>query len=213
MHIELTEMLACPEPHAADVLVLSTAQMKGRMVYFGLVGCPVCRNEYPIVNGVVEFGGRGTREEERGPAATRPPSSATPPASDAGTLQALLDLSGPGGFVVLVGEAVRHAAGLAGLMSGIHFVGVNAPAGLGESPVLSLVRAPKGIPLRSAMARGVVVGADLARAPWLEEAVRVLLRGRRLVIESESGVGAQHTAPPLVKPLASERGLWVGEKG
>jgi uncharacterized protein YbaR (Trm112 family) len=201
MHIELTEMLACPEPHAADVLVLSTAHMKGRIVQFGLVGCPVCRKEYQVVNGVVEFGGRGKGDEGRGPAATHPP-------SDPATLQALLDLSGPGGFVVLVGDSARHAVGLSALMTGIHFVGVNPPAGIQGSEVLSLLRAPKGIPLRAAMARGVVVDAGYARAPWLEEAARILLRGRRLVIEGESA-----ERPAGVKQLASEKGLWVGEKG
>lgn len=201
MHIELTEMLACPEPHAPDVLVLSTAQMKGRLVRFGLVGCPVCRREYPIVGGVVEFGGRGKGEEGRVPAAQSP--IPLPP----DTLQALLDLSGPGGFVVLVGTASRYARELATLMSGIHFVGVNPPADVEELPELSLVRAPAAIPLRQAMARGVVVDAEHARSPWLAEAVRVLLRGRRLVIEAEPA-----ERPAGVKQLAAGEGVWVGEK-
>ncbi|HUL03984.1 MAG TPA: hypothetical protein VLV16_12220 [Gemmatimonadales bacterium] len=207
MHIELTEMLACPEPHAPDVLVLSTAQMKGRVVQFGLVGCPVCRKEYLIANGVVDFRGRGTGDVGRGPASTPPPSPVPRP-SDVPTLQALLDLSGPGGFVVLLGDATRHAAGLAKLMGGIHFIGVNAPAGVQSSPDLSLLVAPRGIPLRASVARGVVVGASMARAPWLEEAVRVLLPGRRLVIEGESA-----GRPAGVKQLAEGEGVWVGEKG
>ena len=103
MHIELTELLRCPESHQADPLVLSTGEMAGRMVRTGLVGCPVCRKEYPIVKGVVYFTrGRGKAEGVRG---ARP--------ADAGTLQALLDLSGPGGYVVLLGSATRHAVGLA----------------------------------------------------------------------------------------------------
>src|SRR5579859_3119998 len=109
MHIELTEMLRCPEPHAEAFLVLSTAEMNGRSVVSGVVGCPVCRREYGILNGIVDFGGRGKGEEGRGIGA-----------SDAPTLQALLDLSGPGGYVVLVGSAARHAVGLASLMHGIH---------------------------------------------------------------------------------------------
>lgn len=63
MHIELTEMLRCPEPHDLDVLVLSTGEMMGRMVRSGIVGCPVCRKEYPIIKGVVDFSGRGKWEE------------------------------------------------------------------------------------------------------------------------------------------------------
>ena len=62
MHIELTEMLRCPEPHAEAFLVLSTAEMSGRSVVSGVVGCPVCRREYGIVKGVINFGGMGKAE-------------------------------------------------------------------------------------------------------------------------------------------------------
>jgi uncharacterized protein YbaR (Trm112 family) len=195
MHIELTEMLRCPEAHAEAFLVLSTAEMSGRSVISGVVGCPVCRREYEISRGIVEFGGSGKREEGRGIGAV-----------DAPTLQALLDLSGPGGYVVLVGAASRHAVGLASLMHGIHFVGINPPADAEDLPILSLLRSEAAIPLKSSMARAIVVGSDSANDPWLAEAHRVLLRGRRLVIESET------TTPPQgVNRLAAGQGLWVGE--
>jgi hypothetical protein len=57
------------------------------------------------------------------------------------------------------------------------------------------------------MARGTVVGAELSRTPWVGEAARVLLNGRRLVVESE-----QPTVPESVKQLAAGQGLWVGER-
>ena len=206
MHIELTEMLRCPEPHELEPLVLSTGEMVGRMVRSGLVGCPVCRTEYPIVKGVVDFTGSGKREAGS-VGAGPPPASRLPPPDESRTLQALLDLSGPGGFVVLVGDAVRHAVGLASLMGGIHFVGVNCPSGAEELPVLSLLRAAGVIPLRPAMARGVVLGADVAAPPWLEEGQRVLLRGRRFVVEREE------VQPPAgIRRLAVGQGLWAGEK-
>jgi uncharacterized protein YbaR (Trm112 family) len=204
MHIELTEMLRCPEAHPEDVMVLSTGEMLGRMVRFGIIGCPVCRKEYPIANGIVDFTGRGTGEAGR---AEPTPTRLTSPLSSPVDLQALLELSGPGGFVALLGAAARHAVGLAGLMAGIHFIGVNAPRDLEELPVLSLVRANRGIPLRQSIARGIVVGADLATSPWLVEAHRVLLRGRRFVVE--------HDRPELpigLEQLAAAAGLWVGEK-
>ena len=198
MHIELTEMLRCPETHREDVMVLSTGEMVGRMVRFGIVGCPVCRKEYLITKGVVDFAGSGTSTER--PA----PRSPLPAASD---LQALLELSGPGGFVVLVGDATRQAIGLAALMAGIHFVGINAPPDVEELPVLSLLRSGTVIPLRQSIARGVVVGRDLATSPWLVEAHRILLRGRRFVV--------LHDKPELpigLEKLAAAKDLWVGEK-
>ena len=196
-------MLRCPETHEEAFLVMSTGEMVGRMVRSGILGCPVCRREYPILKGVVDFRGRG-----RGEGA--PPSHPSPfpgRSTDAQTLQALLDLSGPGGYVVLVGSAVRHAVGLAGLMGGIHFVGINAPADVEELPVLSLLACETMIPLRGAIARGVVVGPEGTSPPWLGEGLRVLLRGRRLVIEAE------RVKPPSgVTQLAIGEGLWVGEK-
>jgi len=220
MHIELTEMLRCPEPHPQAHLVLSTAEMVGRSVRSGMVGCPVCRREFRIINGIVDFGraGSGQRSEPvrapgdglappaTAPRSPLPASSDRPPLPAPQVLQALLDLSGPGGIVALVGQAARYGEGLAGLMAGIHFVGINGPVDLTELPVLSLAVAPDQIPLRDASVRGVVVGADAARAPWLGEAVRVLLRGRRLVIEGEDA------APPGVTRRAAGDGLWVGEK-
>lgn len=195
MHIELTEMLRCPEPHAEAFLVMSTGEMTGRMVRSGVLGCPVCSREYPIVKGVVCFSG----------------GEATPPrdlkAPDSETLQALLDLSGPGGYVVLLGAAARHAIGLADLMGGIHFVGVNAPADVEERPVLSLLQCETAIPLRQTMARAVVVGRDRVDARWLVEAQRVLLPGRRLVVEDD-GVAL----PAGITRLALGQGLLVGER-
>jgi len=206
VHIELTEMLRCPEPHEEGFLVMSTGEMLGRMVRSGMLGCPVCGKEYPIVRGVAHFS--GSREQGAGlavaPSGTAPRS---PLPVDDQTLQALLDLSGPGGYVLLVGSAARHAAGLAGLMGGIHFVGVNAPDDVAELPVLSLLACEAMIPLRHTVVRAAVVGPDRLGAEWLAEARRVLLPGRRLVIESE-----RVAAPAGLTQLALGHGLWVGER-
>ena len=202
MHIELTEMLRCPESHREDVMVLSTGEMMGRMVRFGIVGCTVCRKEFLIANGIVDFTGTG-----QGGAGSGPPRPPSPLPGDPQALQALLELSGPGGFVTLLGDAARYAVGLANLMAGIHFIGINAPPDVQELPVLSLLRTRSVIPLRQSIARGVVVGGDLATSPWLVEAHRVLLRGRRFV--------ALHEHPELpigLEKLAVAKGLWVGEK-
>jgi uncharacterized protein YbaR (Trm112 family) len=205
MHIELTEMLRCPEDHREEFLVLSTSEMNGRMVNLGVVGCPVCHREFEIIDGIVDFTEVITGERQLR-AVRRTPVQPTTPV-DAQSLQALLDLGGPGGYVVLVGSAARHADSLASLMGGLHFIAINAPADIEQLPVMSLLQTDQVIPLRSAMARGAVVGAELARTAWVGEAARVLLHGRRLVIESE-----QPTQPESMKQLAVGQGLWVGEK-
>ena len=207
MHIELTELLRCPQDHREEFLVLSTGEMSGRMVRGGVVGCPVCQCEYEIVDGVVEFAGvvspeglAGARGQAGAGATTRAP------APDPQTLQALLDLSGPGGYVALLGDAAHAAVGLAALMGGIHFIAVNPPAGVEELPVLSLLRTDARIPLRPSVVRAVVVGREWATPGGCAEALRVLLRGRRLVIEGEPA------DVPGARRLAVGQGLWVGEK-
>jgi hypothetical protein len=177
-------------------------QVRDRMVRSGLLASPVCHKEYPIARGVVNF----RRSKERVLKDTYVPPSPLPSA-DASNLQALLELTGPGGYVVLIGAAVRQAPRLGTLMEGIHFVGVNAPEEMEEQRTLSLLYASDKVPLRSSVARGVVVGADLATSAWLVEAHRVLLRGRRFVVENE-----EPDLPIGLDKLAAEGGLWVGEK-
>src|SRR5947209_18880895 len=86
-------MLRCPEAHEEAFLVLSTGEMVGRMVRSGLLGCPACQREYPIVQGVAHFSASGTGGELT-PRPTNAVAAGAPPRSpDAQTLQALLELS------------------------------------------------------------------------------------------------------------------------
>src|SRR5207247_9414393 len=114
----------CPVGHLEQMLVFSTGEVRDRMVRSGLVGCPVCHKEYPIARGIVNF--RRSRErvskESSGPRPAYVPPSPLPSA-DATNLQALLQLSGPGGYVVLVGSAARQAPRLSRRMEGRDFVG------------------------------------------------------------------------------------------
>jgi hypothetical protein len=168
--------------------------MAGRSVVRGTVGCPICHREYPIEDGVVEFGAvEAARAVEAVPA-------------DAGAVWALLGITGPGGFVVLVGSATPMATELAARMDGVHFVAVNGAPHAQPLPGVSGLAHPSRIPLRDAMARGVVLGAESAAEPWIGEATRVLLPGLRLV-----AVASSLSAPGLER-LAAGNGLWVGRK-
>ena len=168
-------------------------EMAGRMIVRGVVGCPVCKREYPIADGVVRFG--ETAE-----------AAAAAEAAEPDAIWALLGLTSPGGLVVLVGSAVRLAGELARRMGGVHFVGMNAAEGIAMSPALTLLRHPDRIPLRHAVARGVVLGPEAAAAPWIGEGARVLLNGQRLVAVAET------IAAPALDQLAAGQGLWVGQK-
>ncbi len=200
MFIELTEYLRCPEFHEETYLVLVPETMVGRDVLRGTLGCPVCRRQYVIVKGVVEFGGDGWRDSVPEPAAR----DVTLP--DPHAVQALLGLGSPGGYLVLVGSATRLVEQLAELIGGVHFVGVNPPPDVEASHMLSPLRSDRMIPMRTGVTRGAVLGTEHVHPPWLAEGVRVLLRGQRLVMLCEwdyvSGT----------ERLAVGEGLWVGTK-
>jgi len=200
MFIELAEFLRCPLPHEPRTYpVLVPERMEGRDVVSGVIACPVCRREYPIAEGVADL---------RPPETSAPaPSPAGGPLPAAGAVQALLGLGGPGGYVVLVGSAGTLAPALEPLLDGVHLVLVDAPDDVPRSPGVSALRGGEQLPLQSAMARGVVIGAERARAPWLAEGARLLLRGLRLVVLAE------RVEAPGVDRLASGDGMWVGERG
>ncbi len=196
MFIELTDILRCPRAHAESYLVLAPRAMEGRRVIRGVLGCPVCQAEYPIVEGVVEFG-----------SGLRPPGplAGQPPVYDAGALLAFFDLAGPGGYVCVVGGAARHAAELAAA-AGVHVVAVNPPDAVAPRDAVSVLRTDDALPIKGRQVRAVALGAAHAAAPWLDEAVRVLLPGLRLVVEDD-------TARPVgATDLARGAGLLVAEK-
>ena len=201
MFIELTEILRCPRDHAESYMVAAPMTMEGRLITRGVVGCPECRAEFPIVDGVAYFGAPGG---PRGPATGA--STASAPDYDASGLAAFLNLDGPGGYAALVGRAARFGPEMAALIPGVHFVAVNPPAGVGPGAMLSVLESPHGIPFKSSSLRAVALGADHAGEPWLGEASRVLLAGLRLVVEDE------RAEVEGVSALARGAGMFVGAK-
>jgi hypothetical protein len=199
MFIELAEYLRCTGGHDEMHCVVLPEAMVGRTVIRGTVGCPRCGLEFPIEEAIVNFAPPGS------PLADLQAPDRLP--VDAHTVGALIGLTGPGGYAVFVGSAARLATDLATVIGGVHFVGINAPRDVEPSSALSLIRTLDGIPLRSAMARAVVVGEEYAVGIWLAESVRVLLGGLRLVV-LEMGANVEG-----VEELAVGDGVWVGRKG
>jgi uncharacterized protein YbaR (Trm112 family) len=195
MFIELAEYLRCPRPHEESFLVLSTGAMKDRHVLYGTIGCPVCHSEFPVVDGIARFGQRPHWPE---PAAALP---------EAGAVHALLALGSPGGCVLLIGSAAGLAPALGTALEGVHLVCLNPVDRMEWDRARSVLHAADYVPLRDAVVRGVVLGAEALVAPWLPEAGRVLLRGQRMVALAES-----LPVPLGLQMVAAGKGMWVGRK-
>jgi uncharacterized protein YbaR (Trm112 family) len=200
MFIELAEHLRCPLAHdGRHSCVLMPERLEHRDVVAGAVACPVCRREYPIAGGIADL--RHPDDDLPVPDLTEQP--VLPPALD---VAALLALRGAGGYIVLVGSAGHLAEGLADTLDGVHVIVVNPPAGLGAAPTHSVLRGGRALPLQTSMARGVVVGEEHAREPWLAEGARLLLRGLRLVALRE-GIACDG-----LERLASGSGMTLGQR-
>lgn len=127
-------------------------------------------------------------------------------------LAALLGVRRGPGFILLAGEPVQHASTLAGLLEDVEVVAVGPELrAIPESMGVSRMVAAPGLPLYDGTLRGVGLGGDEALA-WLSEAVRVLGRGGRLVVEG-ADAGARTTLEAEgLEILVDERGVIVARK-
>lgn len=201
MFIELVESLRCPRPHEFTWLVASTLEMAGRDIRRGLLGCPSCSARYPIRDGVVDF---QTRD------GTTPIPDSTPlpaPGGDAELamrLAALLDLTSPGGFVVLAGEWAHAAPALLSLVEGVEVLVLNTTVALTSGSGISLARTDGSIPIRPSAARAIAL--DRRHAAQVDAAARALRQYGRLV----APVGA--VLPSDLEELARDDREWVATK-
>ena len=194
MFIELTDHLRCPENHDEQFLVLLPGTLVDRSVQSGELGCPVCRRTWQVVDGVLDFGGA-------------PDDEPLPSVLDADAVGALAGVSGPGGYVALVGGAAAKHRELADRLAGVSLVAVNPPSSVFASGArLSVLRAAR-LPLKSGSMRAVLLGPGYGDdAGWAREAARVVLPGLRVV-----GEGAPPRGEEL-ELLASVEGCWVGSR-
>ncbi|TFG53061.1 MAG: hypothetical protein E4H37_04280 [Gemmatimonadales bacterium] len=165
--------------------------MVERSVQSGRLGCPVCGKTYAIADGVARFDAPPSVDETDSVLTTT-------------ALEALVGLSGPGGYAALVGVADALCRGLADRLDGVHLASINPPDHSREIPSISVLEGTS-IPLKSRSVRAVVLASAYADEPhWLAEAKRVVLPGLRVV-----GEGPVPTVGGL-EVIASAGGVWVG---
>ena len=199
MLIELVDDLRCPRPHEQTWLVASTNRTEGRDIVDGTLGCPICRAEYPIRNGVVWF------ENSAQLAAPTPGQARSGDPELAMRLAAFLDLSDAQGLALLAGSwgpAAEHVRGVVPT----HLVLLNPRPRVAAGDGISALEIARGIPLADASCRGVALDEPHADAAHLEAAVRVLRPRGRLVAPASAPV------PAGVAELARDNRIWVAER-
>ena len=196
MFVEIVDALRCPRSHEESWLVLAARRTEDRHVVEGTLGCPVCRAEYAIHDGIADFADATVRDD-----ASAPTSPVLPPADH---LAAMLNLGDTLGFVVLIGAWGVRAEGLLDLLDAPPLLLVDPPHGIAMGHGLSGIRAGAALPLATGAARAVAVdGADPAR---VAEAARVARVGGRVVAPAGSRV------PSDVRELVRDETVWIGER-
>ena len=201
MFIELVDSLRCLEPHEATWLVAAASRMEGRHLIEGVLGCPVCRREYAVRDGTGWFSPRQPDAADQGLTtlvADSDPAHLTRTA-------ALLDLSQPGGIVVLGGSWAAHADAVAEL--GVaHVVVLNTRASESSVQEVSSIVVDDRLPFGTTALRGVAVDRGQASPGLLSSAASSLRSRGRLVAPSDAAV------PGGVEVLARDDRVWVAER-
>jgi len=201
MFIELVDALRCPRPHEESWLVLAATRLEARHIREGTLGCPVCRAQYPIRDGVVDLRAVGDARPRASDAAGEAELVQHVPALD---LAAMMNLADALGFAVLVGDWGLHAHALLELEQLPPLLLVDPPAGVAIVPGLSGVLAGEAFPLAAGAARAIAV--DVAAPARLESAVLVTRAGGRIVAPARAVV------PEGARELVRDEHVWVGER-
>ncbi|MDX1567281.1 MAG: Trm112 family protein [Longimicrobiales bacterium] len=178
MHILLTDLLSCPRCGPEFGLILRGDRIEDRRVHAGVLGCPNCREGYPIEEGFADL-----RSPPRPPL---PPVVESPWAEEDEDevlrIAALLGVKEGPGHLVLVGPSARAAPALARMLERIEVVAMAPDLRVwGEEAGVSRMVAGPGLPFFSRRIRGVLLDGE-AGAPYLDEALRVVGPGSRLAV-------------------------------
>ncbi len=182
MHIEFIDLFRCPEPHEETWLVAAFSRMEERIVIEGRLGCPICKTEYAILNGVVVFGETATKQV----------TGAIPPSAETVTrLAAMLGMLRPGMLVLITGSLAPTGHELSSLASGRVLVLNPIPARVIESERVGSIRTGAAIPVSSSSVDGVALDTAIDDPAMLRELVRVLKPGGRLVAPASMSLPAE----------------------
>lgn len=199
MNVLLTDILACPRCGGDFGLVLFAGETADRRVREGELGCPNCRDRFPVRAGFADL-----RPPPRGPVEP----VVDPELPEGGPLVIAAGMGVPEGpgAVVLIGGAARASREVARMVPGIEVLAVSPATQAWEpEPGVSRMVAWPGLPVRSARVRGVAL--DVSAWPdWGSEVKRVLAPGGRAVL-----LGPVVADPPWLDDDALELLLSEGD--
>jgi hypothetical protein len=194
MYVELIDRLRCTASHADSWLVAAATRTVDRHIINGLLGCPECSAEYPVIDGAVWY--------SRPRAATPIGAPFAVDAADEVRIAALLGVNEKGGLFALQGALAAYADALE-QTAPVQLMLFDPPAGM-SAPVV-LRGAGARVPVAPGSLRGIAL--EGTSDDLLNDAARALAPRGRLVAPAGAPV------PEGITVLARDERQWVGEAG
>jgi len=194
--LALVDQLRCTGAHPETWLVARADTVEAGWMVHGVLGCPICRVERQVRAGVVLWTG------DAAPAVMTAPDS--PTADEAMRIGALVGFSESSAPFVICGREASVAPILAPL--------ADAPIVLLDPPddsasrIATIIRGSSAVPLAAGAVRGIVLNESYADRDRMASAVRVVVKGGRIVAPVTIAV------PSGVRELARDERHWVGER-
>lgn len=209
MHLLLTDRLSCSRCGPEFGLILRADRLEDRIVYEGVLGCPNCRDSFPIVDGFGDL--RAPPRGALGAGLAGSPDEAT--GGDPERLVALLGVVRGPGTLALVGQPARLAAQVAERIEDVHVMALDSDMkSWRESSDVSRLASEPGIPVFSRSLRGIVIDGRLG-PEWLSEAARAVAPLSRVVVTHAPGSAQSILEDEGLSTLASEAETVVAARG
>jgi hypothetical protein len=191
--------------------------MEERDIVSGELGCHICGARYPVENGVADFralGSDAVASPERAPGAPgNPDLPALPYGADPTELAlraaALLEITSPGGVVVLAGQWSAAAEPLAfgDISERVHILALDPVTDLESGNGISIALSGRRPPLRPATVRGMALDESHADPDYVASAAEALRPGARLLAPLSSPL------PPGLAELTRDDRFRLASKG
>jgi uncharacterized protein YbaR (Trm112 family) len=184
MHLLLTDILTCPVCGPQHGLILRADVMANRRVREGALGCPNCRQAFPVQNGVANLRVHLAAPDDTPEVEFLQPAAATM-RSEAVRIAALL---GAGtGFSLIAGPAAAAAREVSELVPDAQIVVVNTSRNAEQDRAegeydISRIVIGDSLPFSSGKLNGIWLSGPLA-VTHLSDAVRALHPTAHLVLE------------------------------
>jgi uncharacterized protein YbaR (Trm112 family) len=204
LEVLLTERLVCPRCGPPFGLVLLAQRVEARRVLEGSLGCPNCRDRFPVVEGFGDL-----RPPPRDELARTAEATGVPDPEETLRLAALLGITTGPARVALLGSAAAHAPALVGLIPELEAI-VVGPTWLPgpEVPGVSRMAAGPRLPFQSRALQGAAASGPVDVA-LMKEAFRVGAPGARIVLLGAPSAGRETAQAAGLEILLEQGGFLV----